>query len=187
MEEDKRAAEEQPVVETASEAPPAEETFAPEPEPIPQPAVGASEVEEKPTFGQRVSAFFKRLLVWSLGMLVVFGAGFLVAYTTLYRPMKASWADVSAQNQQLQSQVKTLQGQLDQANQQYEALREQKVQADETIQRLQDEIARLDAQNTLLLAKTNVADARRAIAQENIRPLAKVMIGREVPDCRWQQ
>ncbi len=152
----------------SGEAPAGEIPAAPPLPEAPEAPPPPPEVEAQPTFGQRVGAFFKRLFTWLLGILVVFGAGFLLAYITLYRPLKATWQDALAANQALQAQVADLQAQLDQAQQRYDALQAQKQQGDQTIQKLQAEIARLDAEHALLLADANLADARRAIAQDNL-------------------
>jgi F0F1-type ATP synthase membrane subunit b/b' len=63
---------------------PAEETIPeviesePEQEPVPEP--------EEPKGESKVRLFFRRLLRWTLGLLIIFGLGFLTAVFALYRP-----------------------------------------------------------------------------------------------------
>lgn len=155
-------------VETPAESEPPPPAFEAVSEPPSQEAgMEAAQAPAAPGTGERLAAFFRRLLTWALGALLLFGIGFLVAFFTLYQPMKAHRDDLSAETQTLQSQIADLEGKNRSLQAQVDGLEQKKAQLERTIQTLQDEIARLDAQNALLLAEANVADARRALAGNN--------------------
>ncbi len=75
-------------------------------------ALPAAEAEITPKPESKVRRFFRTLLRWTLGVLIVFGAGFIAAIFLLYNPEKAG---LEAQQIASQAQQAELQTQLDTA------------------------------------------------------------------------
>ncbi len=98
-------------------APPAE----PESSPAPPPpaAQPPAEAQSPPSRRARVRAFLRKLLSWILGLFLVFAAGYLLAFFSLYQPLTKRYrglerqaADARAQAESLQAEIDTLNGRI---------------------------------------------------------------------------
>ncbi len=99
----------------------AEEAPAEAPEPEPEPEAEAPKQESK------VRRFFRMTLRWTLGLLIVFGLGFLAAVYSLYQPevqnnresLNQKQSELQAAEEQvaeLEDQILALEGQIDDLN-----------------------------------------------------------------------
>ncbi len=154
--------------------PPVEEK---EPEPVAEAeteAVSDAE-EEEPKQESRVRRFFRALVRWTLGLLIVFGLGFLAAVYLLYRPEVQSNRELSSQIQSEQQvaaeQAAELENQIGVLEAQIEDLQPLATENEQLIA-VQDGFdlhisildARLDVSNALLaLAVDDPARARVAL------------------------
>ena len=115
--------------ESVSPSPPVEEKIPPvvEPEPAPQP--------EEPKKANKVRRFLRNLLRWILGLLIVFGFGFLTAVFVIYRP-----------------ELQAYQEQLNQTSVELTTVQEQLVENETTYQNsiaeLEDQVAALQQERS---------------------------------------
>ncbi len=117
----------------------------------PTQAEGAAAADATPPQGQpegaqprpegKVRRFFRRLLRWAVGLLVVFGLGFVAALWALYLPMRAQASQAQTEAQKAAQEVETLKGQLADAQQQIQTLKQQLQDAQQHTADLQTRLA----------------------------------------------
>lgn len=88
--------------------------------PIPDDASPTAEVEPAPKTESKIRRFFRALLRWTLGLLIVFGAGFIAAIFLLYRPevaaSKMQQAELQTQFTAAEAQIADLEAQINTLN-----------------------------------------------------------------------
>ncbi len=103
---------------------PVEEAPVEDTQPEPEPEPGAGVEAEAPKEESKVRRFFRLLVRWTLGLLIVFGLGFLTAVYLLYQPevqsnrvlqnqIQAEQQTAGEQAADLESQIGELQAQID--------------------------------------------------------------------------
>ena len=145
------------------------------PETEPPSEGGGTPIEpEPPKKESRARRFFRKLLRWTLGILVVIGLGFLAAVFLIYQPkvdelnrayanleeIKATLAAQEEQIASLEGQVSDLNGQIDALNGQIEDLQNEK-------QSLLDAQDAYEVQIALLQARADVLGAQVALYEDN--------------------
>lgn len=175
---------EDPIPNTDSFEPigPIEETSSPEPEDETVPQDDSADTivpdnnkeEVPPEEESRRRRFFRKFFRWTVGLLVVFGLGFLAAIFMIYNPKvdeldqsKNNLNDAGATISELEEQIDSLQGQIDGLNKQIDTL-------SQTITDLETQNQELTAQHdgfnlhiALLRARTDVVSAQVELYADN--------------------
>ncbi len=107
----------------------------------PSEATPASQKKEE----SKVRRFFRRLLRWVVGLLVVFGLGFVAALWAFYLPMRSKALQAEADAQKAAQEVSTLKGQLADAQSKIQSLETQLQQAQQDVTNTQTRLALTEA------------------------------------------
>ncbi len=132
------------VAEGQEETPPAEAVLSP--------AQAAPPVKEE----SRVRRFFRHLVRWTLGVLIILGIGFVAALLLFYMPLRRQAAVQANELNAAQSRISELESQLVEKNQLEKAYQE-------SLQRLKQ----ADLQNDVLNLQMEIATARIALYENN--------------------
>jgi hypothetical protein len=132
-----------------------------------EPVIPAEEEAPPPKEESRIRRFFRRLIRWTAGLLIIFGLGFITAVFTIYYPkvneLDNSKAELSTSDTtiaDLQDRVDSLQGQID-------SITAQNANYETRNQELLAEQNTLDLQLAILTARMDVANAQVALYAKN--------------------
>ncbi len=149
----------EPVLETPEEIPPI--PAMPETEAVDEP------VEEAPKSEGKVRRFFRNLLRWTLGLLIVFGLGFITAIFTLYQPSVAELrAAVQAKESELLQASQDAQTQIAELEEQVAEYRPLGTENENLLsenEQLRQQQSETDLHIAILNARVDVASARLAL------------------------
>ncbi len=119
------------------------------------PAPEIPKAQERPA-ESRLNRFLVRALRWVIGILVVMGLGALLVVITLYRPLQRSLGESQGQGEQAQQRIADLESQVESLST-FEAKN----------QDLQSELDKAELHVAILSARTDVATAQLALAQND--------------------
>ncbi len=89
--------------------------------------------------------FFRRLLRWTVGLLVVFGLGFVTALWAFYLPMRSNALQAEADVRKAAQEISALKGQLADAQSKIQSLEAQLQQAQQNVTNTQTRLALTEA------------------------------------------
>ncbi len=156
-----------------------------EPDPVEDVGVDEAPVDDAPKEESKIRRFFRALLRWTLGLLIVFGIGFLAAVYLLYRPEFQTTKDLKSQLQSEQlaasEQVADLESQIVGLEAQIAGLEPLATENAELVA-VQNEFelhiaildARIDVSNALLALATDDPARARVSLDRTGESLAKV-------------
>lgn len=145
------------------------------PQPVDIPASVAESEDQEPKPESKIRIFFRKLLRWTLAILIVFGIGYAVAVFTLYIPETKQHASTEQALTAIQGQVADLEAQVS-------ALEST---ASDTDAKLVAQ-TELELQMALLSARVDVANARLALA-ENDTASAQLSLAKTDTTLKWMQ
>ncbi len=130
--------------------------------------------DEAPKEESRSRRFFRKFIRWTVGLLIVFGIGYLVAIFTIYNP-KVDELDQSNGNlstaettiAELEDQIDGLQNEINELNDQIETLNQQILDLETQNQELVAEQDGFNLHIALLSARTDVVSAQVEIYEDN--------------------
>lgn len=143
---------------TASEAAGTPPPPTPEPPPAPEmpPMPETPPPPEEPKPESKARRFFRRLVRWTLGVLIVFGIGFVAATWLLYKPARNAAAEAQAAATKAAQQAQDAQGQLLSAQSQIKSLQQK-------LDEVQGQVSGAQMTAALATAKAEVYATRLAL------------------------
>jgi Tfp pilus assembly protein PilN len=139
-----------------------------------EPVVLKDEEEETPKEESPARKTFRKFIRWTVGLLVVFGLGFLLSTFMIYNPKvdelnqsQSTLEDANTTISELETQIRALQGEIGSLNAQIDSLSQQVTTLEEEKQVIKQKENNYNLQISLLKARVDVVSAQVELFNEN--------------------